>query len=190
MVTVVVTGHSSSRSTPPRWTPTGKRTSTRAVLFGRRWAKPLAASGQLHGRHWARSHGRRHPAKHGSRGLTGKTPVSGFNGGPDNRPAKHGSRGLTERRRSPSFNGGPDNRPARPGAYAARSTRADRGPSMEGPDNCPGQTPAPAGRNPVLARPSMEGRTIARPNQRSPSRNARSGAAFNGGPTIARQTAR
>ena len=27
---------------------------------GRRWAKPLAASGQLHGRHWAGSHGRRH----------------------------------------------------------------------------------------------------------------------------------
>ena len=32
--------------------PDGKRTSTRAVL--------LAASGQLHGRHWAGSHGRRH----------------------------------------------------------------------------------------------------------------------------------
>ena len=28
---------------------------------GRRWAKPLAASGQLHGRHWAGSHGRRQP---------------------------------------------------------------------------------------------------------------------------------
>ena len=27
---------------------------------GRRWAEPLAASGQLHGRHWAGSHGRRH----------------------------------------------------------------------------------------------------------------------------------
>ena len=27
---------------------------------GRRWAKPLTASGQLHGRHWAGSHGRRH----------------------------------------------------------------------------------------------------------------------------------
>ena len=26
---------------------------------GRRWAEPLAASGQLHGRHWAGSHGRR-----------------------------------------------------------------------------------------------------------------------------------
>ena len=29
---------------------------------GRRWAKPLAASGQLHGHHWAGSHGRRHLA--------------------------------------------------------------------------------------------------------------------------------
>ena len=29
---------------------------------GRRWAKLLAASGQLHGRHWAGSHGRRHAA--------------------------------------------------------------------------------------------------------------------------------
>ena len=27
---------------------------------GRRWAELLAASGQLHGRHWAGSHGRRH----------------------------------------------------------------------------------------------------------------------------------
>ena len=27
---------------------------------GRRWAKPLTASGQLHGHHWAGSHGRRH----------------------------------------------------------------------------------------------------------------------------------
>ena len=29
---------------------------------GRPWAKPLAASGQPHGRHWAGSHGRRHPS--------------------------------------------------------------------------------------------------------------------------------
>ena len=31
-------------------------------LVGRRWAEPLAASGQLHGRHWAGSHGRRQAA--------------------------------------------------------------------------------------------------------------------------------
>ena len=30
---------------------------------GRRWAEPLAASGHLHGRHWAGSHGRRQLAK-------------------------------------------------------------------------------------------------------------------------------
>ena len=30
---------------------------------GRRWAELLAASGQLHGRHWAGSHGRRHPGR-------------------------------------------------------------------------------------------------------------------------------
>ena len=34
---------------------------------GRRWAKLLAASGQLHGRHWAGSHGRRHLISTGAR---------------------------------------------------------------------------------------------------------------------------
>ena len=40
--------------------PDGKRTSNAGSSVGRRWAELLAASGQLHGRHWAGSHGRRH----------------------------------------------------------------------------------------------------------------------------------
>ena len=36
---------------------------------GRRWAELLAASGQLHGRHWAGSHGRRHWTTQAARNL-------------------------------------------------------------------------------------------------------------------------
>ena len=59
MVLGLATGHSGRRSTPHRWTPAGTDFNA-GKTDGRRWAVLLAASGQLHDRHWAGSHGRRH----------------------------------------------------------------------------------------------------------------------------------
>ena len=54
-----------------------------------------------------------------------------FNGGPDNRPARRLNRGQIQHLAVWSFNGGPDNRPARPGK-GGHQTVAGIVPSMEG----------------------------------------------------------
>ena len=109
-----------------------------------------------------------------------------FNGGPDNRPARPGAPQLRQRSWQRPFNGGPDNRPARPEAYGValvsgeylqwragqssgqthirlRHRRRGMVPSMEGrtivrPDE--GGQPG----KPAATFPSMEGRTIVRPD--------------------------
>ena len=72
MTTVGMIGHSSRTSAAPRWTPTGIAFNAGSSV-GRRWAEPLAASGQLHDRHWAGSHGRRQQRP--------RAALSGFDGG-------------------------------------------------------------------------------------------------------------
>ena len=63
------------------------------------------------------------------------------------------------------FNGGPDNCPARPVPY----TRLDSFDNAfnGGPDNCPARLYDSDGRCDLLVNPSMEGRTIARPDRHS-----------------------
>ena len=46
---------------------------------GRRWAEPLAASGQLHGHQWAGSHGRRQNGKIMADSAEGYTTLEGCN---------------------------------------------------------------------------------------------------------------
>ena len=84
-------------------------------------------------------------------------PTSTFNGGPDNRPARPGSSIASPAPGNRSFNGGPDNRPAR-----QRN----------------GQRVTP----PAELFPSMEGRTIVRPDVAGVSGAGPVGSAFNGGP--------
>ena len=113
-----------------------------------------------------------HDAKHGL----------SFNGGPDNCPARLmvlGARIIEVSAKA--FNGGPDNCPARQSEQSDQSGRTCRTRSFNGgPDNCParldvrlqGTMPdnCPARYFVVMRRddpkPSMEGRTIARPDQR------------------------
>ena len=80
---------------------------------------------------------------------------SSFNGGPDNRPARRGDLQPFNHQCCP-FNGGPDNRPARPNSLTpeVRSKRL----------------------------PSMEGRTIVRPDPPVPRRATSVCPTFNGGP--------
>ena len=86
-----------------------------------------------------------------------------FNGGPDNCPAKRRA-GLVRPDTTPPFNGGPDNCPAKLAA-AAGVVGCDQVPSMEGRTIArPNSHPAATDR--LAALPSMEGRTIARPNTR------------------------
>ena len=54
---------------------------------GRRWAELLAASGQLHGRHWAGSHGRRPRPRTGPLGTQPRRPQR-RRGGPSRRPVE------------------------------------------------------------------------------------------------------
>ena len=106
-----------------------------------------------------------------------------FNGGPDNCPAK-------PCRWSPTgtwctcFNGGPDNCPAKRGRRQSRERAGDGLQWRAG--QLPGQTldRRVAGRVPLGA--SMEGRTIARPNQHRPSTQRAEPRASMEGRTIAR----
>ena len=117
----------------------------------------------------------------------GRRPArQAFNGGPDNCPARPVSVTLC-RRRSASFNGGPDNCPARqvictrcvyitssfnggPDNCPARPVwpcvvvRAGIPAFNGGPDNCPARHDRPSGPPHRDNGPSMEGRTIARPD--------------------------
>src|SRR5690606_6848265 len=54
------TRKSSGRSTHTRWTQARAADINAGRTPGRQWAELMATSGQLHGRHRARSHGRRH----------------------------------------------------------------------------------------------------------------------------------
>ena len=92
--------------------------------------------------------------------MAGQRPIR-FNGGPDNCPARHG-RGRWPTWRASCFNGGPDNCPARLVPIRAGVADCDLA-SMEGrtiarPDDAD-ETPAS-----MSGRASMEGRTIARPD--------------------------
>ena len=109
-----------------------------------------------------------------------------FNGGPDNRPARQEQRAADElealtpsmegrtivrpdrcrvarsARRESSFNGGPDNRPARP--VNVPNTKPTAATFNGGPDNRPARRENP---DPLVIpplKPSMEGRTIVRPD--------------------------
>ena len=85
-----------------------------------------------------------------------RSSVSTFNGGPDKCPAKRLSLWHRGECRRGAFNGGPDNCPAKRGGRRRR---------------------------PQLVRgPSMEGRTIARPNGRTCTSPRRTCTTFNGGP--------
>ena len=117
-----------------------------------------------------------------------------FNGGPDNCPAKLGPRdvelgypsdvpsmeGRTIARpnfrgngaaagvqMSCPFNGGPDNCPAKPAGTGTIATQLRESAFNGGPDNCPAKHCSLHERacGPRLVDPSMEGRTIARPNR-------------------------
>ena len=86
-----------------------------------------------------------------------------FNGGPDNRPARPVLYGHTWKLIG-SFNGGPDNRPARP---PETSTRAQPiSPTFNGgPDNRPARPCEHLDAVHYRFFPSMEGRTIVRPDK-------------------------
>ena len=91
--------------------------------------------------------------------LAGRVP---FNGGPDNCPAEPARwRGFRRRGLAP-FNGGPDNCPAEPSCCV---TGAGMCASFNGgPDNCPAELDLVRDGETTGASPSMEGRTIVRPN--------------------------
>ena len=120
----------------------------------------------------------------------GQNPRHAFNGGPDNCPARlqllirvsvmvyslqwragqsSGQTGTSESTRlleadRSAFNGGPDNRPARPGCTLLVTAAVDELPSMEGRTIVrPDQRSADSDCSAFLS-PSMEGRTIARPD--------------------------
>ena len=88
--------------------------------------------------------------------------IIAFNGGPDNCPARHHRVPADAQHRHIPFNGGPDNCPARllRGSFYRVPQRTFNG----GPDNCPARRHGPGGPHHRRGAPSMEGRTIARPD--------------------------
>ena len=141
--------------------PDGRRTTSAGSSVGRRWAELLAASGQLHGRHRAGSHGRRQnvptttgspPHGRGTRGISsdrrvgaGLTPARAGNthAGPRRHavrrahPRTGGEHPCHDRYSAdwpgspPHGRGTPAPRPARP--RAARLTPARAGNTPSGP---------------------------------------------------------
>ena len=127
-----------------------------------------------------------------------------FNGGPDNRPARPASAipnslavvilqwragqssGQTRRwgshgeHRTPSFNGGPDNRPARPDGTTMWVADFDDLQWRAGQSS--GQTSHVPTRSHPSSTPSMEGRTIVRPDRYRANDGRDGSEAFNGGP--------
>ena len=102
-----------------------------------------------------------------------------FNGGPDNCPAKPRSNACPVGSCC-AFNGGPDNCPAKPVAFKWRVAMAEFLQWRAG--QLPGQTGlAQIGRGALIV-PSMEGRTIARPNNSWGFAVDRFPTSFNGGP--------
>ncbi len=80
-----------------------------------------------------------------------------------------------------AFNGGPDNCPA-----GARTTAvvnvADTSPFNGGPDNCPAGADSNLSSRVFTHSPSMEGRTIVRPERKTDALAPPEPVAFNGGP--------
>ena len=105
---------------------------------------------------------------------------STFNGGPDNCPARRGRAPSPSRRRVCPFNGGPDNCPAR-----LRGNRPDERLKIVlqwRAGQLPGQTLTRPCDSRSMTRPSMEGRTIARPDGSDVVPLQAGDQPFNGGP--------